>query len=660
RCLWYNRIAGDTFPMKTSPRASTRLLIPLLVGLLFLNIGLLIALGVPLIRQRGWSLFSATPTAANPPASDSDPAPIPAVNSPQLELPPYIPPPQTTSVEEGLQRDGLIILSLRDGNYNHLFAYHPLYLPLTRITNNPWDDIAPTVNPEGTQVAFSSRRNGYWNLYILDLNTGNLKQITDTPEYVGEPSWSPDGTWLVYEGYSGSNLDIFVLSTADPAQTPIRLTESSGIDGSPVWSPRGREVAFVSTRSGEPEIWLARLDEVDNRFVNLSQNADSRESHPAWSPDGRYLAWASESGGVSSLMVRDQQKPEATPHLIGSGSRPIWNPQGNVLLAEIRFPNHTALTAYTLSDRQPLYALIRLPGSLMGVDWKGGRFPALYRALPRISNAAEPSPPLWSAVLTANPHPPSGRFGIVPLFDVTAPYAYLHDAVDEAFNNLRRQTGSELGWDLLSSLESAYFPLTDPPPPGMEANWLMTGRAIALNPATLNAGWMVMVREEYGGQTYWRLYAKTRFQDGSQGAPLQLQPWDISARYAGNPQAYEQGGRLASVPDGYWVDFTELAQRYGWVRLPALVNWRTYFQAARFNQFVLNEGLDWNAALQEIYPPEALATATPIPSRTPTPAWTPTPGAGQRHTPTPTPTIIPAEAGITLTPTLHPTWTPLP
>jgi len=88
---------------------------------------------------------------------------------------------------------------------------------------------------------------------------------------------------------------------------------------------------------------------------------------------------------------------------------------------------------------------------------------------------------------------------------------------------------------MLSSLENAYVALTEPPTPSMDENWLMTGRAIALNPLPLYAGWMAIVREDFDGQTYWRLYLKARFQDGSQGAPLMQHPWNLNARYDGGP-----------------------------------------------------------------------------------------------------------------------------
>ena len=69
---------------------------------------------------------------------------------------------------------------------------------------------------------------------------------------------------------------------------------------------------------------------------------------------------------------------------------------------------------------------------------------------------------------------------------------------------------------------------------------------------------------------------------------------------------------MDSVPPGYWVNLTELAAAYGWERLPALSNWRTYFKGTRFNEFAFTSGLDWERAMLEVYPPEVLITPTAV------------------------------------------------
>jgi TolB protein len=222
---------------------------------------------------------------------------------------------------------------------------------------------------------------------------------------------------------------------------------------------------------------------------------------------------------------------------------------------------------------------------------------------------------------------PAGRQHLIPLADVQAPFPQLHDLVDEAFQALRDHVASRAGWDFMASLENAYVPLTVPLAPGMGQDWLYTGRAFAFNPLLINAGWVAVIPEPYGGETYWRVYLRARYQDGSQGMPLHELPWDFNARYSGDPRLYDRGGNLAGeVPAGYWVDFTALAQAYSWERLPALTNWRSAYPAARFNEFVQSNGLDWRTAIQELYPPEALVTPTalipPTLTATPTPRWT--------------------------------------
>src|SRR5688572_7084521 len=172
-----------------------------------------------------------------------------------------------------------------------------------------------------------------------------------------------------------------------------------------------------------------------------------------------------------------------------------------------------------------------------------------------------------------------------------------------------------------------------------------------------NAGWMVTLREDIGAQTYWRVYIRASLQDGSLGEPIHNAPWNLSARYVLDPVKYEQGGEYAPVPSGYWIDITSLVSAYGWERLPSLPNWRTYYKGARFSTFALTNGLTWYAAMQELYPVEALITPTRVFAPTLTPTPTPTSTPTKRPTRTPRMTFTPSS-----TPTVSPTpsTTPTP
>jgi len=521
----------------------------------------------------------------------------------------------------------------------HLYLFDPATLQFTRLTDGAWDDITPALSPDRTRVAVSARRNGYWDLYLLDLASGQIARLTDTLTYDAGPSWSPDGKWLIYATYVDENLDLFVLSVDDPNQPPIRLTADPALDNQPAWSPLGRQIAFVSSRGGQADIWLADLDRTGpERYTNLSNTPAGVEAHPAWSSDGRLLAWSSTtlSTGLSGIYVWDSTQPDHPPVWIGAGDWPAWNPDGNALAVILKSAQESYLTAYSL-DGGLLLAPHPLPGLQRGLQWMNAGsldpLPAAYAVAAARTPAA-----LWAPLITSPGEAPGGRWELVPLTDVQAPYPQLHDLANEAFEALRARVVQEAGWDALANLQNAFVPLSAPLDPGAGEDWLYTGRAFELNPVLLNAGWLVVLREDVGSLTYWRLYLRTQAQDGSQGEPLPAPPWDLNARYSLDPGVYEQGGRFAAeVPSGYWIDLTALAAQYGWERLPAFSNWRTYYAGTRATQFALTGGLDWRAAILELYPPEVMITPTVVIPPTRTPTRTPWGYVAPTATPTPSP-----------------------
>jgi TolB protein len=554
----------------------------------------------------------------------------------------------------------IIILSYEEDGYAHLFAYIPEEMPLTRITSGDWDDITPAPSPDGEKIAFASNRNGFWDLYLLDLSSGEITQLTDTPEYEGAPTWSPDGLFMAFESYENENLNIVVGPASDPLNDSVRLTASLSSDHSPAWAPDGRHIAFIS----DGDVILADLDETDgSRFQNLSHTELAAESHPVWSPDGKSLAWAtsSQSVGRSGIYVWDSSK-NIPAIWVGDGTWPAWNVSGNQIITTLAAPNNTYLTTYSI-DGKLLQPLTPFPAAaLRGLSWANLIMP---EELPNgFQQAAELTPaPLWAANGEPVDEGVSDRWSLVDLEGVQAPHPNMHDLADEAFDALRERVQQEVGWDALASLENAFVPITTSLDPGFGEDWLYTGRAFAINSLMTNAGWMVAVREDFGAQTYWRLYLRAQLQDGSLGEPLRETPWDLSARYNLDPKIYEQGGKYSEVPAGYWVDVTALAIQYGWERVPALPNWRTFYGGARFTEFALTDGLDWYSAMLQLYPPDVLVTPTRVlpptitPSRTPLPTWTPLPTRTPRPTRTPTPTRSPT---ITRTPTgtLQPSPTP--
>jgi len=555
----------------------------------------------------------------------------------------------------------VIILAIEENGFSHLFITVPGEMAFTRITSGEWNDITPSLSPDGTRLAFASDRDGFWDIYLLDLQTGGTQRLTETPQYDGSPTWSPDLAWIVYETYEGDNLEIAIYSLSDPTQEPINLTEHPAADTTPAWSPNGRQIVFISNRSGNNDVWLADLDRTDgSRFINLSNTVKSAESHPVWRVDGTQIAWASEAQdfGQSGIYTWNTGQLDRSAKWIGDGDWPAWSARGEELVAILNGPNGQYLTSYDLNGRL-LLPPAALPGYTRGLIWPNIHLPDPLPDVYQQAAAVTPTPG-WALAITPADNVPNQRWYVVQLANVQAPYPQMHDLVDESFVALRARVIEAAGWDALASLENAFVPITTSLDPGYGEDWLYTGRAFMINSLMVNAGWMVAMREQVGSETYWRLYLRAQQQDGSQGEPLQNTPWDLNARFDLDPRSYEAGGKYVPIPPGYWVDFTSLASAYRWQRLPALPNWPTYYAGTRFTEFVLINGLDWYSAMLELYPAEVLVTPTRVlpptatASRTPIPSSTPGPSRTPRNTLTPSITTTPPPPTSTPTPSNTP------
>jgi uncharacterized protein YjdB len=156
------------------------------------------------------------------------------------------------------------------------------------ILADSFQNVQPAVSPDRLSIAFSSNRRGDFDLYLMDADGENLRQLTTQAGPDGDPVWSPDGTRIIFSATRNGATHIFSIS-ADGSGLR-QLTTAGGGNTAPAVSPDGRTIAFVSGRDGNDEIYRMDLD--GSNQANLS-NTKEKESSPHFFPDGD-LAWARE------------------------------------------------------------------------------------------------------------------------------------------------------------------------------------------------------------------------------------------------------------------------------------------------------------------------------------------------------------------------------
>ena len=569
---------------------------------------------------------------------------------------------------------GAIYYAYRHAGYTNLWAQTLGQPQPVRLTAGPWDDRDPAVSPDGQSLAFASHREGSWNLYILNLTTGVTRRLTDGLDFKANPYWSPDGQYLVFELYQHDNLDIAIISAQGGDIIP--LTADPAADYEPAWSPGGRSIVWVSMRSGNPDLWRMSLNDPDERnYVQLTDTPTIQESNPAFSPNSEVVVYTDAASPYGVIWEHSSEDPTAAASEAGQGFYPAWSPEGSSLVSvALQETGPDFVLAAPLGQKGlSQIAFQAEAGHIRGLSWSGAALPAQLPAA--LAEAARVSDaPLWSEALSvAKPPGSDPPYALVTIEGLTAGDPRFSDRVDEAFVGLRRATARGVGWDFLSTLDNALISVTAPQPPSLEySSWLKTGRAFDFAQAAEQLGWVRLTREDFSYHTFWRIWLLAAVQDGSQGEPLRRPPWNVTARSSGRPQPYDAGGEyLGVLPPGYFVDFTTLANDYDWARVPAAGNWRQFYPSIFYWRFEHRDGLDWLAAMREVYPPADVATRTPVPSPTDTPTITDTPTRTMTptrrptRTPTPTPTRRPT---ITQTPTpthwptitLTPSRTPRP
>jgi TolB protein len=170
----------------------------------------------------------------------------------------------------------IAFVSSRDGN-SEIYIVNRDGSNLRRLTNHPAIDSTPTFSPTGTQIAFTSERTGTPQIYTINVDGSGMRRIS-SEIYADRATWSPAPlNEIAFTARTGPGFDIKILNVASGETRQITFGE--GTNESPAWAPNGRHLAFMSTRQGRSQIFV-----VDRDGRNLRQiTRDGNNTTPHWS-----------------------------------------------------------------------------------------------------------------------------------------------------------------------------------------------------------------------------------------------------------------------------------------------------------------------------------------------------------------------------------------
>lgn len=214
--------------------------------------------------------------------------------------------------------------------------------------------ISPRISPDNTRIACASLGREGWGIRMYSLELGRMVAFPggSTGGSNQSPSWAPDGNRIAFSSSRSGDPEIWIANT--DGGNAHRVTFFAGPDVSPTWNPKtGTQLAWVSGRTGLPQIYI-----MDQDGSNIQRMTDGGYAvSPSWAPNGQLLtySWNRKYGpgapGGQDIYVMDiaSKRWLQLTHDAGSNDFPSWSPDGRHIVFQRQMGSHTEIWSM-LSD----------------------------------------------------------------------------------------------------------------------------------------------------------------------------------------------------------------------------------------------------------------------------------------------------------------------
>jgi TolB protein len=223
-----------------------------------------------------------------------------------------------------------------------------------------------------TKIAYSSRRGNAKEIYVVDYDGYNAQPFTHNGSNNLFPNWAPDNSKLAFVSYRTGRPEINIYSYIDGSRLSFPMFNS--LASTPAFSPDGMQIAFdlrTTRPSGDTDISISRLDGSDRR--NITSNP-ALDTSPTWAPSGKQIAFSSSRegrGGQIFICDTDGTNVRRIVKEGGDAASPAWSPDGrwlafqwkphlstnyDLFMAEIGSGNIRQITSGAGSNESPSWA----------------------------------------------------------------------------------------------------------------------------------------------------------------------------------------------------------------------------------------------------------------------------------------------------------------